>query len=84
MANPGRAKDRNTDIKEMNRERKKGKVKIQREVWRRERTCTELATVVKRRGIYKNSYTAINVLVYIIPENMGILVNKANLVHCFS
>jgi hypothetical protein len=71
--NPERAKERNKDIKDMNRERRRnGKVKIQREVWRCERTCRELATVFIRRVISKTSYTAINVLVYIISENMEI------------
>lgn len=72
MVNPRRAKDRNTDIKEINRERRRGKVKIQREVLRCERTCIVLATEFIRHGIYKTSYTAINVSLYIISENMEI------------
>ena len=72
MVNPGRAKDRNKDMKDKNRERRKGKVKIQREDWRCEIKCRELATVFIRRGICKTSHTDINVLVYIISENMEI------------
>jgi hypothetical protein len=72
VVNRGRAKDRNKDIKEMNRERRKGKVKIQRDGWRYGSTCGELATVFVRRGVCKTSYSAINVLVYITSENMEI------------
>jgi hypothetical protein len=70
--NPGSEKGRNKNIKKINREIREGTVTIQTEAWWYGRTCGELATLFIRCGIYKVAYSAINVSVYIISENMEI------------